>query len=98
MVTEWRYQEEFRPGAWAQTDYNFETPSTSLAVTVNGKNPYEIYEYPGEHAVRSDGDKLARIRLQEQTVPGDRQSRLERCAATSAAATCSRCRITTGLT
>src|ERR1022692_2141328 len=52
-----------------RTDYNFETPSTSLAVTLNGKNPYEIYDFPGEHAIRSDGDKLARIRLQEQTVP-----------------------------
>ncbi len=69
LVTDWHYHEEFRPGAWAQTDYNFETPSTSLAVTANGKNPYEIYEYPGEHRVRSDGDRLARIRLQEQTAP-----------------------------
>ena len=67
VVTEWQQYEEFRPGAWAQTDYNFETPSTSLAVTVNGRNPYEIYEYPGEHAVRAEGDRLARIRLQEQT-------------------------------
>jgi type VI secretion system secreted protein VgrG len=70
MVSEWSYVEEFRPGAWAQTDYNFETPSTSLAVTVNGKNPYEIYEYPGEYMVRPAGDRLAKIRLQEQTVPG----------------------------
>src|ERR1022692_2065536 len=68
VVTEWFHQEEFRPGAWAQTDYNFETPSTSLAVTVSGKNPYEIYEYPGEYGVRPAGDKLAKIRLQEQTV------------------------------
>ena len=70
VVTEWSHQEEFRPGAWAQTDYNFQTPSTSLAVTVSGKNPYEIYEYPGEYQVRPAGDKLAKIRLQEQTVPG----------------------------
>jgi type VI secretion system secreted protein VgrG len=69
LITEWHYHEEFRTGAWAQTDYNFETPSTSLAVTVNGRNPYEIYEYPGEHNVRSLGDRLAKIRLQEQTVP-----------------------------
>ena len=68
VVTEWFHQEEFRPGAWAQTDYNFETPSTSLAVTVSGKNPYEIYEYPGQHRMRPAGDKLAKIRLQEQTV------------------------------
>ena len=46
VVTEWFYHEEFRTGAWAQTNYNFETPSTSLAVSVNGKNRYEIYDYP----------------------------------------------------
>jgi len=69
VITEWHYQEEFRTGAWAQTDYNFETPSTDLAVNVKGNNSYEIYEFPGEHRVRSDGDKLARIRLQEQTAP-----------------------------
>jgi type VI secretion system secreted protein VgrG len=69
VVTEWHYQEEFRPGKWMQTDYNFETPSTNLAVSVNGKNQYEIYEYPGEHSVRAEGEKLARIRLQEQTAP-----------------------------
>jgi len=69
VVTELSYQEEFRTGKWAQTDYNFETPSTSLAVTVNGKSPYEIYEYPGSYGVRSAGERLAKIRLQEQTVP-----------------------------
>jgi type VI secretion system secreted protein VgrG len=69
VVTEWQYQEEFRTGKWAQTDYNFETPSTSLAVTVSGKNPYEIYEYPGEYRVRPAGEHLAKIRLQEQTTP-----------------------------
>src|SRR5215470_7468680 len=67
VITEWHHEEEFRTGAWAQTDYNFETPSTSLAVTVKGNNPYEIYEYPGEYRVRGDGDRLARVRLQEQT-------------------------------
>src|SRR5262245_1687038 len=29
VITEWHQVEEFRPGAWAQTDYNFQTPSTS---------------------------------------------------------------------
>src|ERR1035437_7460327 len=69
VVTEWQYQEEFRPGKWAQTDYNFETPGSSLAVTASGKNPYEIYEYPGEYRVRPAGERLAKIRLQEQTTP-----------------------------
>jgi type VI secretion system secreted protein VgrG len=69
VVTEWHYQEEFRTGKWTQTDYNFETPSTNLAVSVNGKNPYEIYDYPGEYRVRADGDRLAKIRLQEHAAP-----------------------------
>ncbi len=66
VITEWQHGEEFRTGKWTQTDYNFETPSTDLSVSVSGQNPYEIYDYPGEHQVRDEGDKLARIRLQEQ--------------------------------
>jgi type VI secretion system secreted protein VgrG len=62
-------QQEFRTGAWAYSDYNFETPSTSLIVQVAGKNPYEIYDYPGEYRKRADGDGLARIRLEEQRTP-----------------------------
>lgn len=67
VITDWRHEQEFCPGVWCQTDYNFETPSTSLAASVNGKNPYEIYDYPGEYQIRAEGDRLARIRLQEQT-------------------------------
>jgi type VI secretion system secreted protein VgrG len=69
VVTQWHYQEEFRPGTWTQTDYNFETPSTDLKVAVNGNNSYEIYEFPGQYGVRGEGDRLAKIRLQEQTAP-----------------------------
>jgi type VI secretion system secreted protein VgrG len=69
LVTEWHYQEEFRTGKWSQRDYNFETPSNNLEVTVNGQNAFEIYEYPGEYSIFSDGDRLARIRLEEQTTP-----------------------------
>src|SRR5947209_417014 len=67
VVTEWRHEHEFRTGKWSHTDYNFETPSTNLTATVAGNNSYEIYDYPGEHSARSEGDRLARIRLQEQT-------------------------------
>src|SRR3989454_4054724 len=61
--------QEFRTGAWAHTDYNFETPSTSLMVQASGKNKYEIYDFPGEYRKRGEGDSLARIRLEEQTTP-----------------------------
>jgi type VI secretion system secreted protein VgrG len=69
VITSWDLHEEFRTGTWTQTDYNFETPSTDLRVAVNGKNPYEIYEFPGEYGVRGEGNRLAKIRLQEQSAP-----------------------------
>jgi type VI secretion system secreted protein VgrG len=81
LVTEWYYQQEFRPGSWSQTDYNFETPATSLAVNLKGGNPYEIYDFPGEHQVRADGDRLARIRLQEQTAPANTSQGASTCRA-----------------
>src|SRR6266446_6926029 len=46
VVLECSAQQEFRTGAWAHTDYNFETPSTSLMVQASGKNKYEIYDFP----------------------------------------------------
>ncbi len=70
VVTEWRLEEAIRPGSWAQTDYNFETPSTSLLVALPGPNKYEIYDYPGDYATRSDGDVLTKVRLEEDTTPG----------------------------
>ena len=69
VVLECSAQQEFRTGAWAHTDYNFETPSTSLMVQASGKNSYEIYDYPGEYRKRGEGDSLAHIRLEEQTMP-----------------------------
>ena len=29
-ITSWEHDYEFVPGKWSHTDYNFETPSTSL--------------------------------------------------------------------
>jgi type VI secretion system secreted protein VgrG len=66
VVLEWRQEQELRPGRYTLTDYNFETPSTDLAVSVSGQSPFEIYDYPGEYRKRSEGEGLARIRLQEQ--------------------------------
>jgi type VI secretion system secreted protein VgrG len=65
LITEWRAEQEYRPGAWAHTDYNFETPSTSLMVTVKDEGQYEIYDYPGVYMKKGDGDQLAKKRLQE---------------------------------
>lgn len=74
-ITDWRIEQELRPGKYALTDYNFETPSTSLkagvpsTVNVGGNSKYEIYDYPGEYLKKADGDKLAKIRIEEEECP-----------------------------
>ena len=65
LISEWRIEQEYRPTAWSHTDYNFETPSTSLMATVQEDSTYEIYDYPGIYAKKNDGSDLAKTRLQE---------------------------------
>jgi len=68
-------EQELRPGKYALTDYNFETPSTSLAANIastvhvgsNGK--FEIYDYPGEYLKKPQGEQLVKLRMEEEEVP-----------------------------
>jgi type VI secretion system secreted protein VgrG len=69
VILEWAQEQEVRPGVFSMTDYNFETPSTSLLSSAKGKSKWEIYDFPGEYAKRADGDRLSRIRLEEQQMP-----------------------------
>jgi type VI secretion system secreted protein VgrG len=70
VIFAWSQEQEFRPGAYSMTDYNFETPTTSLLSSAKGnKTKWELYDYPGEYMKRGDGDKLARTRLEEQQMP-----------------------------
>src|SRR5215469_1299298 len=64
VVSDWRMEQEYRPSVWSHTDYNFETPSTSLMATVQDQASYEIYDYPGLYLIKGDGDQLAKTRLQ----------------------------------
>ena len=65
VITEWVQERRVRSGVYTLTDYNFETPTTSLLSTAKGKTKWELYDYPGEYAKRADGDRLARTRLEE---------------------------------
>ena len=66
VITEWNLVRQFRPGVYSLTDYNFEAPSTGLLSSAKGHSKWEMYDYPGEFAKRADGDRLSRIRLEEQ--------------------------------
>ncbi len=75
VIVGWRYEHDYRPGKYALTDYNFETPSTSLLTQIDstidqgGNQTYEIYDYPGEYMTRDDGDQIVRRRMEEEETP-----------------------------
>jgi type VI secretion system secreted protein VgrG len=70
-IHSWEHQYEFRTGKWAQTDYNFETPSTSLVTKadtlakVGGNDKFEVFDYPGRYGKKADGEPLTKIRMEE---------------------------------
>lgn len=72
VITSWHAEQELRPGKYSLTDYNFETPSTSLMVNqpslvkVGGNSKYEVYDYPGDYSKKAQGTALAKIRMQEE--------------------------------
>jgi len=75
MIRSWDHEYEFRPGKWTQTDFNFETPTTSLMSTqdsiidLEGNKSFEIYDYPGAYETKAKGDNLTRTRIEEEEVP-----------------------------
>ena len=69
VVHSWEPQQEIRPGKWSMTDYNFETPDVSLAVTANSAVPnpkLEIYDYPGEYFTKPEGEAVVKVRMEEE--------------------------------
>ena len=72
LVQSWGTEQELRPGKYALTDYNFQTPNTSLMANVQtvaeigGNTKYEIYDYPGIHINKSEGDTVTKLRMEEE--------------------------------
>jgi type VI secretion system secreted protein VgrG len=61
-------QYQAHTGTATLTDYDFEKPKTSLLATLAGTQKGEQFEYPGGYKTKSDADRYARIRLEEQEV------------------------------
>ncbi len=55
-------------GTASLIDYDFEKPNTSLFATLPGEWKGEYYDYPGKYVTKDDGDRYARIRLEEREV------------------------------
>jgi type VI secretion system secreted protein VgrG len=48
------------------TDYDFEKPSASLRADAAGEQKDEVYDYPGKYTVKGDGDRYARLSLEQK--------------------------------
>lgn len=63
---------EFRSGRFSLNDWNFTTPSTALLsntesrIELNQNKSFELYDYPGGFETRGDGERLTRVRMEEQ--------------------------------
>ncbi len=72
VINSWNIEQELKSGKYTLTDYNFKTPSTSLLAseptidTIGGNAKFELFDYPGEYASRSDGTAFAKLRMQEE--------------------------------
>ena len=69
-ISEWVVDKKVRSGKFAHTDYNFTKPSTSLMSNEedtkgHAQADFEIYDYPGEYPEKADGDKYAKVRMEE---------------------------------
>ena len=75
-ITQWTHGYEFVSGKWSHTDYNYETPSTSLrasaprlpSVDIPLSDRYEIYDYPGGYGTKGEGEVDARVRQEQREV------------------------------
>jgi type VI secretion system secreted protein VgrG len=71
-ITDWHVGQEVRTGKYTVTDYNFITPSTSLlandptVVNLSASQPLELFDYPGLHTTKDQGDTVAKTRMQEE--------------------------------
>ncbi len=59
-------EERFCTGKVTLRDYDFEKPNVDLTATT-GEDP-EAYDYPGRYTTRSEGDRYARVRLEEREI------------------------------
>ncbi|MGA1870938.1 MAG: type VI secretion system Vgr family protein [bacterium] len=71
VITSLEKMQEIRPGKYTLNAYNFEIPNTGLEVNVPSKyklgpGEREIYDYPASYTKRKEGDKIAKIRMEEE--------------------------------
>ena len=72
QISRWQHDWECRSGKVAHTDYNFETPKTSLlsgvstVVDLPDAAGFELFDYPGDHQDKDGGVWRIKRRMEEE--------------------------------
>lgn len=72
-LTDWQVEKVVQPGAFALNDFDFTKPKSSLRTNASmtrnhAAAGFEMYDYPGEYLEHGDGERLAKVRLDELQV------------------------------
>ncbi len=67
-VWDWQHHARLRPGKVTLSDHDFEKPSSKLKKEASASEVVErlFYEYPGGYTVPKEGERRAKLRLEEQ--------------------------------
>ncbi|MEX2220142.1 MAG: type VI secretion system tip protein TssI/VgrG [Phycisphaerales bacterium] len=70
FISEWTVEKAAQSGRYSLNDYNFTNPSGALESKISNPRPhkaadFEVYDYPGCFETTADGERYARIRLEE---------------------------------
>jgi type VI secretion system secreted protein VgrG len=78
-LTQWFSAHAFYSGSYAQTDYNYQQPGTSLYTQRTSKpklsatQPYTLYDYPGRYQDTQQGKQYAQQHFQNHELEYDRR-------------------------
>ncbi len=77
-LTSWAQQRRFRTGRVEYRDYDYLKPTDQLIGDANASAGYsrsdlEIYDYPGKHKERKDGEKHAKVHLEAEQCLDERR-------------------------
>jgi type VI secretion system secreted protein VgrG len=69
-IYDWYFQKSVQPGKYVLRAYDFRKPKANLEVNSvvtreHAQAEYEIFDYPGEHFERGEGDAYVRTRIEE---------------------------------
>ena len=69
-ISNWEISRAALTGTYAHTDFDFKKPSTSLLASAplarsHGMAKFEVFDYPGAYVEHADGERLAKLHIQE---------------------------------